>query len=58
MATFPPIVVDNIPELQNAVWHVGVDSAPPEVVPGWNTANENGLWTFTNSDFTAEADLP
>lgn len=28
---------------------------PPVVAPGWNTANENGAWTFTNSDFTAEA---
>jgi hypothetical protein len=54
MATFPPIVVDNIPELQNAVWHVGVDPAPAEVAPGWNTTNEVGSWIFTDSNFTAE----
>jgi hypothetical protein len=28
---------------------------PPAAVPGWNTENEAGDWTFTNSDFTAEA---
>jgi hypothetical protein len=30
-------------------------SAPPPSVPGWNTTNESGAWTFTNLDFTAEA---
>lgn len=54
MATFPPIIVDNIPELKNAVWHVGVDPVDT-VIPGWNTTNESGLWTFTNSDFTGQA---
>ena len=51
MATFPPIVVDTIPELKNAVWHIGVDTA---VAPGWNTTNTANVWIFTNSNFTAE----
>jgi uncharacterized membrane protein YgdD (TMEM256/DUF423 family) len=29
-------------------------TAPP-AIPGWNTTNPNGVWTFTNADFTAEA---
>jgi hypothetical protein len=32
-----------------------VFSEPVAAVPGWNTTNESGVWTFTNSDFTAEA---
>jgi hypothetical protein len=31
-----------------------VFSEPAEMVPGWNTENEVGTWTFTNSDFTGE----
>jgi len=27
---------------------------PVSAVPGWNTTNESGAWTFTNSDFTGE----
>jgi hypothetical protein len=49
----PVIVVDNIPELQNAVWHIGTDPVNT-TVPGWNTTNEIGTWIFTNSDFTGE----
>jgi hypothetical protein len=26
---------------------------PPQVVPGWDTTNESGTWTFTDNDFTA-----
>lgn len=28
---------------------------PVSLVPGWNTTNESGVWTFTNSDFTGQA---
>lgn len=34
---------------------LNVFSEPSDPVPGWNTTNESGVWTFTNSDFTAEA---
>lgn len=43
------IVVDNITTIKTAVWHAG------DVAPGWNTENETSVWTFTNSNFTAEA---
>jgi hypothetical protein len=42
-------------------WHQRgsiIDTDDPEVevvIPGWNTTNESGAWTFTNADFTAEA---
>jgi hypothetical protein len=51
MATFPPIVVDNLSDLQNAVWHAGTGGSSP----GWDTNNESGTWTFTNTNFTGLA---
>ena len=32
-----------------------VFSEPVAAVPGWDTANEAGRWTFSNGDFTALA---
>jgi hypothetical protein len=26
----------------------------PIGIPGWDTTNENGVWIFTNGDFTAD----
>jgi hypothetical protein len=49
MATFPPIIVDNIPELQNAVWHVGVDPV---------TCTHFLLDTFTGSAVDLEDHTP
>jgi hypothetical protein len=47
-------------DINTGEWHQRasmVDAVvnPPVVIPGWNTENESGAWTFTNLNFTAEA---
>jgi hypothetical protein len=55
MATYPPIIVDNIPELQNAVWHVGVDPAPEVHCAFDPDFDSSGSVVFSNSNRTATA---
>ena len=49
--------IERGPDLPAAFGGEAYPLVPPDppVVPGWNTENESGAWTFTAADFTAEA---
>ena len=34
---------------------LNIFSEPVAAAPGWDSSNETGTWTFTNSDLTGEA---